>query len=86
MTNQSMIVSMRTPITKRDPLRLTKTMNSIDMARKKRSTEVHKKPELEDSDDESESEDEKKMHTTPVGRQLSRLKSRVTFSIADYKI
>lgn len=34
-----MFMSMRTPISKKDPMRLTKTMDSVEMLKKKKSTQ-----------------------------------------------
>lgn len=37
---------MRTPISKKDPMRLTKTMDSVQMLKKKKSTQQKRKQKI----------------------------------------
>ena len=39
LNNFETFLSMRTPISKKDPMRLTKTMDSVEMLKKKKSTQ-----------------------------------------------
>lgn len=39
LSNIETFLSMRTPISKKDPMRLTKTMDSVELLKKKKSTQ-----------------------------------------------
>jgi hypothetical protein len=43
LNNYDNFLSMRTPISKKDPMRLTKTMDSVEMLKKKKSTQQKSK-------------------------------------------
>lgn len=74
---------------KQNLLRLTKTVDSIEMAKKRKSTHTKNKKEtseMESEESDTEEANFRQVHTTPVGRQLTDLKRRVTFSMASIKI
>lgn len=79
--------SMHTPLKGRDPQRLTKTMDSVEILRRKRSTNEKSKRRNHadsDSDDEFDGFDRsrtKMVSSVPVGKSFSNLKRRVTFEM-----
>lgn len=78
---------MHTPHKSRDPMRLTKTMDSVEILRRKRSTNEKSKRRNHvdsDSDDEYDGMDwtrSKMVASVPVGKSFSNLKRRVTFEM-----
>lgn len=80
--------SMHTPHKSRDPQRLTKTMDSVEILRRKRSTnEKSKRRNHLDSDSDDEFDGfvdscrSKMVASVPVGKSFSNLKRRVTFEM-----
>lgn len=78
---------MHTPLKGRDPQRLTKTMDSVEILRRKRSTNEKSKRRNHadsDSDDEMDRFDKSRtmmVSSVPVGKSFSNLKRRVTFEM-----
>lgn len=83
--------SMHTPLKSRNPHRLTKTMDSVEILRKKRSTNEksrrmknlvgHNDSDSEDLNKELGESMSKIVSSVPVGKSFSKLKRRVTFDM-----
>lgn len=77
---------MRTPLHKKGSLRFTKTIDSVEMAKKKKSTKNKDKRKNEDSDIDNEEDRIMQNNTMPAFLHSSALKRRVTFTMDNYSI
>jgi hypothetical protein len=86
--------SMHTPIRVRDPQRLTKTMDSVEILKKKRSTREKSKKNFKPFAEEIESKPDHEMNSEscsrmmvslPVGKKFASVKRRVTFKNDSFK-
>jgi hypothetical protein len=85
---------MHTPIRSRNHLRLVKTMDSVEILKKRRSTREKSKKNGKNAKEENESEKEEnlqedssiKMTSMPVGKHFRNLKRRVTFKTQKVQI
>lgn len=89
-------MSLQTPLKRHDPMRLTKTVDSVEMLKRKKSTIEKSKlknknmfQSEEEGQDEYNGEDSEcdlTPHTVPVGKKFTDIKRRVTFDrSASYK-